>query len=362
MIGALAAVAAVAYWAKPSLPSTSGTPQAVHRILLPDWVSPGEWFALDAGPKANQLAVYFGNQKATTKLQADKLMVQTPADLPSEKTTISVFEQDQSSPMMTQATHIVRPRLLASAVKPSTTGPTSLEAAPSNLKLQKVEIPTIPAPGVKTDNQPGKTAPSLPKPPTAGSPSKPAAQPPVKSTDGKVEVTRDLLTQSNLDEIGRALEDDPGQDEGNAEPAVNVGEVVGPARNTVIAIRSAKSGNQKLTLSSIQEARKELSKVPPELRLEIEAALKAAEAIAADHQSKKQFDGKAMAKWADAFAFNMNNGTRGFTGIAMVRRMIDAGRKDDARRALELIEKRPDLSGSERTALDKLRKRIDSSQ
>jgi hypothetical protein len=132
-----------------------------------------------------------------------------------------------------------------------------------------------------------------------------------------------------------------------------------PKSPVYIALRSARSGDSEEAKKAIEEARKQLEGVPPHLRTEMEALIKTAEALAEDHASGKQIDARAMRKWAEAFAFSVNSGAKGYTGFAMVDRMIRAGKRHEAQRALDLLRKRTGTSEGEQKALDVLQKRID---
>ncbi|HVL39621.1 MAG TPA: adenylate/guanylate cyclase domain-containing protein, partial [Fimbriimonadaceae bacterium] len=80
---ALAAVAGVfatglALWMlfasqSPARAEASTSRPSAKRLLLPDWVTPGEWFPVGGD---QSLSVYFGNRPARTRMAGDTLMVQ----------------------------------------------------------------------------------------------------------------------------------------------------------------------------------------------------------------------------------------------------------------------------------------------
>ena len=364
MVGLLLAIGTIAVMNRPTAPVSA--PETVHRVLLPDWVSPGEWFPIDAGPLAEKLTVYFGNRQAKTRIEGNQLMVQTPGDLPSERTTISVFEDQQSKPMLAQGTHIVRPKVLAMNSAPKRelpeAEPVTEESTPA-AEPSRVGVPS--AGGSTTSVAPPKT-----------SSSKPTSAPKTNSTEGRPgTATIRSGDQVQTLHVGSILgKDFEGFDEefkrdfvlANTQPGPppEVPKVSGPPPRmpkspVYIALRSARSGDSEEAKKAIEEARKGLEDVPPHLRTELEALIKTAEALAEDHAAGKQIDPRAMQKWAEAFAFSVNSGAKGYTGFAMVDRMIRAGKRHEAQRALDLLRKRSDVSEGELKALDVLQKRID---
>lgn len=331
----------------------------VHRILLPDWVSPGEWFEVDGGPRSADLAVYFGNRPAQLELANGKLRVKTPDDLPTAQTTICVFEKGDSKPLLNQQTEVIRINSLAMNTARPPGEPLGTDAGPNVAIEAKPSPSSLPAeakPGSKPNS--GSAVPasgpgSTPKLPAVDSishslPASPGAprivrMSPAPEIPGYDEIMASIgdpkltLEMADMDELKQS------------------NETMGKAFRSLGLAQSGHSGRAK---EEIGKARIELKHADPKVAAECEAILKTAEAVLDTPRAKDAI--RVGPRWAQAFAFSMNRGTRSLPGLMMIDNLIDAQKLEEAKRALSLLEERKDLTASERKAMERLQNRLKS--
>lgn len=366
LLGCVAVIAAV-YSMFDAMKNDPATTQSqVHRILLPDWVTPGEWFVLDAGQERSaKLTVYFGNRRATTRIDNGQLLVQTPIDLPTAQTAISIFEGNSPEPLMNQQTQVIKYGSLAmnsgSVVDtdpPASRGP-EVDVSSGTL-IQPKSGTTVPnSLSAKLDSS------KLPPPAKSGNSSVPTPTLPSAGADSlapsaKVVGVPKVPGVKEYDRIVTMVQDDDFRfDVDGANLEASFGEF-GEAMKT---IGLAQRGDAQEARKKIQAVRVNLKTLDPEQAKEVEALLKTAEACLEEPMIVRARSGNGTSrrshpKWAEAFAFSMNEGTRNVPGLMMIDLHIRSKNIADAKRAIAVMKKRPDLTESEQKALNMLEARV----
>ncbi|HRK21874.1 MAG TPA: adenylate/guanylate cyclase domain-containing protein [Fimbriimonadaceae bacterium] len=379
LVAALAVAAIAVFAAAYSLFNSAANDPAkadnqVHRILLPDWVTPGEWFVLDAGEdRSKGLTVYFGNRKASTRIDNGQLLVQTPIDLPTAQTAISVFEGDAREPLLNQQTQVIKYGSLAMNSRGSlptdslgeSSGPdVKIDSSPAQVPAQPVDLPNPPAGGAPKQNAlpPSGTKPSA----TTSAPNATPAAPTPRSgsRDPKQLVVRvpSVPHVEGYDKMVTMVQNDDFKFQ-----TIDMKELekkFGPMGEAFKSLGLAQTGNRGAARRSIETTRVQLKSLEPAMAQEIEAILKTAEACLDEPAAPGARTGgrRPHPKWAEAFAFSMNKGTRSFPGIMMVDAQIRSGSLEEARRTLGAIKKRPDLTESERKAVANLESKLAEAQ
>jgi class 3 adenylate cyclase len=322
-----------------------------HRLLLPDWVTPGEWFALDAGARSPNLAVYFGNRKAASRFEGGRFLVQTPADLPTEQTTIAVFEGANSDPLMRQQTQVIRYGALAMHSEPNPTdsigqGGPSVKIDSSEVAPPKVESP--PKTGKPTQNRP-------PEPPE-GNQEAPTVSPPASMP------RKNRPAGVGAPPLGKSDEYNALVSTIGAEAPVplhfefkSLNSLPSSIGRAMHAMTLAQNGKPEDAKKTIQNVRVSLKGSHPEIAVETEAILKTAEALIEGVKAtgSRRTSGPHP-KFAEAFAYSINRGTRNLPGLLFVEQQIRDNKPAEARRTLELLKKCPELTESEKKALARL--------
>lgn len=317
----------------------------VHRILLPDWVTPGEEFEIDAGPSAASLAVYYGNRRAETRVSDGKVVVRVPADLPTQQTTISVFEDGKSSPLLSQATQVIRsPMYAMNAPSGEATLDDATRDAPSAGSEGSVES-TAKGPDVKVDSKSAATKPTVS--PTSHSDDVPA--PPKRPIPG-AKIVR-FEPPPGYEKLVTAV------DSGDFEFKVaDVPEVGAPEFQTAMkAVRLAANGDKEEARKMLVDVRVGMKTMDKQTAVEVESLVKSAEALMVKDAPGPQ----ERAKWAEAFAFSINNRTKNFPGIAMLGHLIHAKKYDEASRAYRLLSVQPNLTAAEKKVLEKMGRQLE---
>lgn len=344
LIGAAAVLSVLAILYAASVFSGKGLPLrkddgVAHRLLLPDWVAPGDWFALDAGSDSEHLSVYLGNQPAETRVEGGQVLVLVPSDLPTNKTTISVFRGNEDKPLMSQETQVIVPMRMASN-EPGPEGQLVPKAGSGTLSPGETSINGRP------QGRPPKTG-SSGQGSSARPPNPPGAVPvgvvthPGVSGEGYEQFVMSL-SEEDAKELKLNLEDLPGMADG--------------VKSAVHVVSLAAQGKEQECQVAMRKVKGELSKLPPEVAKEVQSLIKSAEAMSAERGKKG--DPEVRRRYADAFAFSMNHGTNNFAGIAMVDRLIRDKNFEEAGRTLGFIRSRGRLSPGELKAIERLEGRL----
>lgn len=330
-----------------------GEPRAAHRLLLPDWVSPGDWFPLDTGEEGKRYKVYLGNVEADTRIESGQLLVRVPPNIPSNQTTISVFKDDDSRPLMTQMTQVINPVKVASNDSdPSTqlimgTGKKprgaveegSLSAGPADSAANHTQPPVPPA------------TPSLPNSKVTGGPPAPG---PRDGTRPIGHLSRMGVPKEGYEKFVMAF---PNHDfkgvELNLEGIPGISDEVKRAMTMVTYAAQGKDEKCQVTMKEVKSSMKGLD---PAMAKEIESLVKSAQALIAERS--KAARPEIRRKYADAFAFSINNGTNNLAGLTLVDRLIKDEEFEEARRTVDFMKKRGNLNEAESKALAKLEDRI----
>ncbi|MBI5705675.1 MAG: hypothetical protein HZC36_01665 [Armatimonadetes bacterium] len=331
-------------------PTYGGTAAETHRLLLPDWVSPGDWFPLDAGRESAQLSVFFGNRQAQSKVVDGVMLVQAPPDLPTNSTTISVFKGNESKPLMSQMTQVINPMRVASnmPVDPAVDLPAAhnrKEAAGSEESTNKKPTDERGA----TPSEPGRSTPAAAK-----GTGKPPAPPSTAFTGQASHRPRPGLPPSGYEKLVMSIPTGDMSDfklEFGDMP--HLGEGFKQAMSVVTL--AAQGKNQQCEIV-IRDLKGKMAHLTPEQAKEVESLVKSAEAMMAEREKKGSPE--VRRRYADAFAFSMNNGTNNLAGIAMVNRLVREQNFEEARRAIAFLRKKGNLSQGEIKALDSLEKKM----
>lgn len=352
LVAAAGVLGYFAYGAKPIGSSgellTQRDNSSVHRILLPDWVTPGEEFEIDAGPTAASLAVYYGNRKAETRVNDGRLVVRVPADLPTQQTTISVFEDGKSSPLLSQATQVIRSPMYAMNA-PS--GEESLDASPTEdpaTGAAKASEATGKGPDVKVDSKSTAAKPQTSQPHQTDD----VPTPPKLPTPG-AKIVR-FEPPPGYEKLVTAV------DSGDFDfKVVDVPEVSTPEFQTAMkAVRLAASGENEQARKMLVEVRSGMKTMDKETAVEVESLVKSAEAMMVKGVPGPQ----ERAKWAEAFAFSINNRTKNFPGIAMLGHLIHSKKYDEASRAHRLLSAQQNLTAAEKKVLEKMGRQLEQAK
>lgn len=336
----------------------------VHRILLPDWVTPGEWFMLDAGKRAPQLSVYFGNRRADTRIENGQLFVRTPIDLPTAQTAISVFEGKSDSPLMNQQTQVIKYGSLAmNSDVSSNRDPIRSEGPEVDISTEppraegKADLGKNPDPKV---NLSGKLTSPAGKPAAGAVPSvslpKFPASPPV---GGLVVRVPEVPGVENYDAMVNLVQD--GDFKFERIDMKSLQDKMGPWGDAFKSIGLAQGGSSREARRTIESTRVHLKSLSPDQAKEVEAMLKAAEAFLDEPSTTGGRPGsrRHSPKWAEAFAYSMNRGTRTMPGLLMIDTQLRTGQIEEAKRAIAAMKSRPDLTPNEKKALEGLEHRIE---
>lgn len=345
LIAAASIAGYMAYGARPI--ETGGqtvaqTATPTHRVLLPDWVTPGEEFEIDAGPSAASLTVYYGNRRAETRVNGTRLLVRVPADLPTQQTTISVFEEGQSVPLLAQATQVIRGQMLAM----NATSPQDSEPEPEPAPQEGSARGDQKGPNIKVETRVAKSR------PTGSGPEKSDDMPEVPVGSRPAPPIPKIEPPEGYEKLVTGL--DSGRFEMIETPKVGLPEF----HTAMRAVGHAARGNREEAGRLLVQVRTEMKGLKPEVAVEVESLAKSAEAMMADDQANSA----ERAKWAEAFAYSINNRTKNFAGIAMLGKLINERHFDEAGRAFRIIKVQPNLTDAEKRVLDRMAKQLEEAK